>query len=157
MLGKHEVASSNLAKGLSRTKALGGSEPQFRCRQGLTPLIHIMVDDYKRKRAVLTLSVLGILANLFDLVTTTVMQQQGSFTELNPLLALLLSYNPTVAYLFKLVIGTWLFLPLRYCPAYYALHAEKKSVRVFVVSALVTLFVLFVALGINNLLLIAWR
>lgn len=93
------------------------------------------------------IAVVGIAANLFDAVTTFIALQYPHIYEVNPFMAFFFLY-PFLGYSLKLVLGTWIFLPFKYCPYYYV-----KDKRLIVVAWIIVIF-MFVRVGINNILLI---
>lgn len=67
----------------------------------------------KFNKSLWAISIIGIIANLFDLITTYLALKIPTVYEANPFMAILFSY-PLIGYPFKLIVGTWIFLPIKY-------------------------------------------
>ena len=100
------------------------------------------------KKLIWVLATIGILANLFDAVTTFIALHYPYIYEVNRFMAFFFESYPVLGYSLKLVLGTWIFLPLRYCP--YSFGKDKK----WVIIAWIILIFTYLRVGIKNILLI---
>lgn len=102
----------------------------------------------KLRKVILILAVIGILANLFDLLTTFFALQSGHGYESNPFMRFLFQY-PLLGYAIKLIFGAWIFLPLSCC-AYGVFNKLKVKLK-WLVFAWVVLILVYIWVGVNNL------
>ena len=100
------------------------------------------------KKLIWVLATIGILANLFDAVTTFIALHYPHIYEVNRFMAFFFESYPVLGYSLKLVLGTWIFLPFKYCPYHYV-----KDKRLIIIAWVIIIF-MFIRVGVNNILLI---
>ena len=104
------------------------------------------------------IAVIGIISNLFDGVTTYIALQNPHNYENNSYMRFFLE-NPFLGYSLKLILGTWVFLPLKYTPYWFIIEFEKehksKSVQslslIFLVFIWIYTIYIFTKAALNNL------
>lgn len=94
------------------------------------------------------LSILGIITNLSDLITTYIALKNTNSFEYNKFLRFLFNKLGDWTYLIKLIFGTWIFLPLKYCPAYYV----PANLLIYLWVLWGALIIFFIYCTINNIL-----
>jgi uncharacterized membrane protein len=95
----------------------------------------------------------GIFFNFLDALSTFVALTYFGLVEANPFMAVLFS-APWLGYPVKLVVGTWIFLPLKYCPAYYSFNNSDKRNHLIMLAGWILAIGLFVKVSVGNILLI---
>lgn len=102
------------------------------------------------------LAIIGILANFSDMLTTFYAINFLNSYEANPVMAFLFSY-PLIGYPLKAIIGTWIFLPFKYCPRYFILYCSKegtlakKILQVMIILVMLFMIYIFFSVSLNNL------
>lgn len=104
------------------------------------------------KRFIWTLAIIAIIANILDFLTTIIALGMGK-RESNPIMAYLISIDPWLFSLVKLIVVIYFVLPMKYSPIGFLINKKSvwENVAVILLIFLITYFSL---LGISNLFVI---
>ena len=111
------------------------------------------------KKFIWIVSIIGIISNLFDAVTTFIALNYFDKFEINPYMRFFFNY-PLIGYPLKIFLGTIIFIPLSTYFFDYLQNNKKINKKARKLIFLILIFVLsfiiykFIWLGINNILVI---
>lgn len=112
-------------------------------------------------KIILILTIVLILANLFDAITTYFALQKEGLHEGRAVMKFLLEKLGFWAYIIK-ISASYFFLPFRYCPMHYpinnAFKSKHPSTRIFTITLVIGLYLFliwyFLRIGLENLMFI---
>ena len=99
------------------------------------------------------LAIAVIAANVLDTITTYMALHSGFMHEANPFFRFFINKFGAFAYPIKLLLVTYVVLPMKKCPLYYCINANANSIGALTVLVSILSFIglMFLFFGILNL------